>query len=41
MVVIEGISWFTLFEKNSVYAKEYIETVFEFLLSGLLKRIES
>jgi AcrR family transcriptional regulator len=41
MVVIEGISWFTLFEKNSVSAKEYIETVFEFILSGLLKRIES
>jgi len=41
MVVIEGISWFTLFEKNSVSAKEYTETVFEFILSGLLKRIES
>ena len=40
MVVIEGISWFTLFEKNSVSAKEYTETVFEFILSGLLKRIE-
>ncbi|HJM46557.1 MAG TPA: TetR/AcrR family transcriptional regulator [Candidatus Marinimicrobia bacterium] len=41
MVVIEGISWFTLFEKNSVSAKEYTDTVFEFILSGLLKRIES
>ena len=41
MVVIEGISWFTLFENNSVSAKEYTDTVFEFILSGLLKRIES
>ena len=37
MVVIEGISWFTLFEKNGVSAKEYTDTVSNFILSGLVK----
>ncbi len=41
MVVIEGISWFTLFEKNGVSAKEYTDTVTEFILSGLAKGIKS
>ena len=37
MVVIEGISWFTLFEKNGVSAKEYTDAVSNFILSGLVK----
>ena len=37
MVVIEGISWFTLFEKNGVSAKEYTDTVSNYILSGLVK----
>ena len=37
MVVIEGISWFTLFEKNGVSAKEYTDTVSNFILSALVK----
>lgn len=41
MVVIEGISWFTLFKKNGVSAKEYTDTVSEFILSGLIKKTYS
>jgi len=41
MVVIEGISWFTLFNQNGVSAKEYIDTVCNFILSGLVKGPDS
>ena len=41
MVVIEGISWFTLFKKNGVSAREYTDTVSEFILSGLIKKTYS
>jgi AcrR family transcriptional regulator len=37
MVVIEGISWFTIFDVNRVTAKEYTDTVTEFIISGLTK----
>ena len=37
MVVIEGISWFTIFEANNLSAKEYANTVSDFILSGLTK----
>ncbi len=41
MVVIEGISWFTLFKENGVTAKEYTDTVSKFILSGLIKKTYS
>ncbi|MFL3007964.1 MAG: TetR/AcrR family transcriptional regulator [Candidatus Neomarinimicrobiota bacterium] len=35
LINVEGIHWFTLFEKSGVEAKEYISTISDFILSGL------
>ncbi|MBT3179500.1 MAG: TetR/AcrR family transcriptional regulator [Candidatus Marinimicrobia bacterium] len=37
LINIEGINWFTLFEKSGVEAHEYISTISEFILSGVKK----
>ena len=39
MVNIESINWFTLFEAHGVSVTEYMETITDFILSGLLKKI--
>ena len=39
MLNVESINWFTIFEPHGVKAREYIETITEFILSGLLKKI--
>ena len=36
MLNIESINWFTLFEPHGVKARDYIETITEFILAGLL-----
>ncbi len=38
MVNIESIIWFTLFDAHGVSAREYIETIKEFILSGIIKK---
>ncbi len=38
MVNIEGIMWFTLFKLNNTSAREYIQTISDFILSGLFKK---
>ena len=38
MVNIEGIMWFTLFKLKNTSAREYIQTISDFILSGLIKR---
>ena len=38
MVNIEGIMWFTLFKLNNTSAREYIQTISDFILSGLIKK---
>ena len=38
LVNIEGIHWFTLFDKSGVEAHEYIDTISEFILNGLKKK---
>ncbi len=38
LINIEGIHWFTLFDKSGVEAHEYIETISEFILNGLKKK---
>jgi len=38
MLNVESINWFTLFEPHGVSAREYIQTISEFILSGLLKK---
>ncbi len=35
LINIEGIHWFTLFNKSEVKANEYIDTISDFILSGL------
>ena len=35
LINVEGIHWFTLFQKSGVEAKEYINTISNFILSGL------
>jgi len=35
LINIEGINWFTLFEKSGVDAHEYIETISEFIIAGV------
>ena len=35
LINVEGIHWFTLFQKSGVKAKEYINTISNFILSGL------
>ena len=38
MVNIEGIMWFTLFKLKNTSAREYIQTISDFILSGLFKK---
>ena len=38
MVNIDSIIWFTLFDANGVTAREYIETIKEFILAGIIKK---
>ena len=38
MVNIEGIMWFTLFKLKNTNAREYIQTISDFILSGLIKK---
>lgn len=38
MVNIESINWFTLFEVHGVTVKEYMETITDFILAGILKK---
>ena len=38
MVNIEGIMWFTLFKLNNTSAREYIQTISDFILSGLINK---
>jgi len=38
MVNIEGIIWFTLFNGLGIGARTYIETITDFILSGLVKK---
>lgn len=38
MINIEGIIWFTLFNVDGVNARAYIETISNFILSGLTKQ---
>lgn len=37
VINIEGINWFTLFEKSGVEAHEYINTISDFILAGVKK----
>ena len=38
LINIEGINWFTLFNKSGVKAHEYIHTISEFILAGVKNR---
>ena len=38
LINIEGIHWFTLFDKSGVHAYEYIDTISGFIINGLKKR---
>ena len=38
MVNIESIIWFTLFDAHGVTAQEYIRTITEFILAGIIKK---
>ncbi|MDP6168828.1 MAG: TetR/AcrR family transcriptional regulator [Candidatus Marinimicrobia bacterium] len=38
VVNIEGIHWFTLFDRSGVEAHEYIDTISDFILNGLKKK---
>ena len=40
LINIEGIHWFTLFDKSGVEAHEYINTISNFILNGLKKKSE-
>ena len=38
LINIEGINWFTLFDKSGVEAHDYIDTISDFILNGLKKK---
>jgi len=38
MVNIEGIMWFTLFKLKNTSARKYIQTISDFILSGLIRK---
>ncbi len=38
MVNIESINWFTLFEIHGVSAREYMQTITDFILAGIMKK---
>jgi len=39
MVNIEGIIWFAFFDVDGVQARHYIETISDFILAGLTKKL--
>tara|TARA_Y100000590_G_C15726905_1_gene1015560 strand:+ start:2104 stop:2700 length:597 start_codon:yes stop_codon:yes gene_type:complete len=39
LINIEGIHWFTLFDKSGVQAQEYIDTITDFILTGLKRKV--
>tara|TARA_Y100001970_G_C14004546_1_gene735139 strand:+ start:298 stop:894 length:597 start_codon:yes stop_codon:yes gene_type:complete len=39
LINIEGIHWFTLFDKSGVQAQEYINTITDFILTGLKRKV--
>ena len=41
LINIEGIHWFTLFDKSGVEAHEYINTISNFILNGLKKKSDT
>ena len=38
MLNIESINWFTLFEPHGVSARDYMQTISDFILAGLVKK---
>ncbi|HDY75403.1 MAG TPA: hypothetical protein ENH49_02645, partial [Candidatus Marinimicrobia bacterium] len=38
MVNIESINWLTLFEIHGVSAREYMQTITDFILAGIMKK---
>ena len=38
MLNVESINWFTLFDSHGVSARDYIQTISDFILAGLLKK---
>jgi AcrR family transcriptional regulator len=38
MLNVESINWFTLFDTHGVSARDYIQTISDFILAGLLKK---
>ncbi|MFQ6605613.1 MAG: TetR/AcrR family transcriptional regulator [Fidelibacterota bacterium] len=40
LINIEGIIWFTIFRLNGVQARQYLETVFRFIIAGLTSKSE-
>ena len=38
MLNVESINWFTLFEPHGVKAREYMQTISDFILAGLAKK---
>ncbi|MEE8335179.1 MAG: TetR/AcrR family transcriptional regulator [Candidatus Neomarinimicrobiota bacterium] len=38
MVSVESINWFTLFDSHGVTAREYIQTIVDFILVGIVKK---
>ena len=39
LINIEGIHWFTLFDKSGVQAQEYVDTITSFIINGLKKKV--
>ena len=39
LINIEGIHWFTLFDKSRVQAQEYVDTITSFIINGLKKKV--
>ncbi|MEA1882888.1 MAG: TetR/AcrR family transcriptional regulator [Candidatus Marinimicrobia bacterium] len=38
MLNVESINWFTLFDTHGVSARDYIQTISDFILAGLMKK---
>lgn len=38
MLNVESINWFTLFEPHGVSARDYMQTISDFILAGLIKK---
>ena len=38
MLNVESINWFTLFDTHGVSARDYIQTISDFILAGILKK---